>query len=33
MAGNKNDYRTGIREYVRKQGEDPRKPGNPNLMK
>ena len=22
-----------IREYVRKQGEEPRKPGNPNLMK
>lgn len=22
-----------VREYVRKQGEDPRKPGNPNLMK
>ena len=22
-----------VREYVRKQGEEPRKPGNPNLMK
>ncbi len=22
-----------IREYVRKQGEEPRKPGNPNLMR